>query len=67
MKVFVVNVSIDWGVLVYLVKAESEDKAIEIAKKKKCSYKLGGEVCSVDELAAHISDNQSILLGGYAE
>ena len=67
MKTYVVKTDPDYGVYIYLVKAESEDKARAIISKQLSEWETIEAITLLDDILSSLNDNDSILIGGYEE
>lgn len=67
MKTYVVKTDPGYGEYIHLVKAESEDKAREIISKKLTKWETIEAITLLDDILSSLNDNDSIMIGGYAE
>lgn len=67
MKTYVVKTDPGYGEYIYLVKAESANKAREIISKRLSTWETIEAITLLDDILSSLNDNDSIMIGGYAE
>lgn len=67
MKTYVVKTDPGYGEYIYLVKAESKDKARGIISKQLRTWETIEAITLLDDIISSLNDNDSIRIGGYAE
>lgn len=67
MKTYVVTTDPGYGEYVYLVKAESSNKAREIISKHLSKWETIEAITLLDDILSSLNDNDSICIGGYEE
>lgn len=68
MKTYIVKIDPGYGEYIYFVKAESANKAREIITKQIAErWETIEAITLLDDILSSLNDNDSIMIGGYAE
>lgn len=67
MKIFVVTIDPGYGQYVYLLKAETEEKAREFASDSLDEYSTIDDIVPLDDYIGETTNDSLLMIGGYAE
>lgn len=67
MKTFVVTIDPGYGQYVYLLKAETEEKAREFASSSLDEYSTIDDIVPLDDYIEEATNDSLLMIGGYAE
>lgn len=67
MKTFVVTIDPGYGQYVYLLKAETEEKAREFASSSLDEYSTIDDIVPLDDYIEETTNDRLLMIGGYAE